>query len=245
MPQTLRILVTAGNTREAIDRVRDWGNIFTGNTGYNIARTLKSSLAATGHNTHVDLCTSNPEHLSSARRQDIETHAFRSHADLNALLDRLMNKARYDAIYMTAAVADFRPAGAFEIVERIQRDDGTETWTVRPADAPKITSSLRALALLGEPTEKIVDRFRRDWAFAGHLVKFKLQVEMSDEELIRIAEASRLASQADLIVANTLAMTAGPDAGAFLIDPAGATRVTREELPSKLVDRLRKALRIT
>ena len=28
-----RFLVTAGNTRERIDRVRDWGNIFTGNTG--------------------------------------------------------------------------------------------------------------------------------------------------------------------------------------------------------------------
>ncbi len=27
-----RFLVTAGNTREMIDRVRDWGNIFTGNT---------------------------------------------------------------------------------------------------------------------------------------------------------------------------------------------------------------------
>ena len=28
-----RFLVTAGNTRERIDRVRDWGNVFTGNTG--------------------------------------------------------------------------------------------------------------------------------------------------------------------------------------------------------------------
>ena len=28
-----RFLVTAGNTREMIDRVRDWGNVFTGNTG--------------------------------------------------------------------------------------------------------------------------------------------------------------------------------------------------------------------
>ncbi len=244
MPQPLRILVTAGNTREAIDRVRDWGNIFTGNTGYNIARTLRHFFDPKDFNTLVDLCTSNSEHQRQARHDGIQSHAFRSHADLNALLDRLMNQSRYDAIYMTAAVADFRPAGAFEVVGRTPRDDGTETWIVRPADSPKISSSLRALALLGEPTEKIVDRFRRDWGFTGHLVKFKLQVDITDEELIRIAEASRIASGADLIVANTLAMTAGPDAGAFLIDPAGPIRVTRDALPSLLAERLRQSLGI-
>ena len=37
---TRRFLVTAGNTREMIDRVRDWGNVFTGNTGFAIAQAL-------------------------------------------------------------------------------------------------------------------------------------------------------------------------------------------------------------
>jgi len=44
----MRVLVTAGNTRERIDQVRDWGNIFTGNTGYAIARAM-TNIA------HVDL----------------------------------------------------------------------------------------------------------------------------------------------------------------------------------------------
>ena len=33
-------LVTAGSTREKIDRVREWGNIFTGKTGLDIALAL-------------------------------------------------------------------------------------------------------------------------------------------------------------------------------------------------------------
>ena len=33
MTQQLHFLVTAGSTREKIDQVRDWGNIFTGKTG--------------------------------------------------------------------------------------------------------------------------------------------------------------------------------------------------------------------
>jgi hypothetical protein len=50
-----QFLVTAGNTREAIDRVRDWGNIFTGQTGLDIARALLDV-------GNVTLCTSNLEH---------------------------------------------------------------------------------------------------------------------------------------------------------------------------------------
>jgi hypothetical protein len=53
-----RFLVTAGNTRERIDRVRDWGNVFTGNTGFAIAR----ALAATAR--RGDLLTSNRAHLA-------------------------------------------------------------------------------------------------------------------------------------------------------------------------------------
>ena len=41
-----------------IDRVRDWGNIFTGNSGYEIAK----ALAEAGGD--VDLLTSNRSHLA-------------------------------------------------------------------------------------------------------------------------------------------------------------------------------------
>ena len=51
---------------------------------------------------------------------------------------------------------------------------------------------------------KLVDRIRGDWGFRGVLVKFKLEVGMSDEELLEVAERSRRQSDADLMVANTL-----------------------------------------
>ncbi len=75
-----RFLVTAGNTREMIDRVRDWGNIFTGNTGYSIAKAL-SQIGK------VDLLTSNVAHLSEIAHHDrIRGVPFYSHADLKAAL---------------------------------------------------------------------------------------------------------------------------------------------------------------
>src|SRR5947208_6539024 len=103
-----RFLITAGNTREMIDRVRDWGNIFTGNTGYSIAKAL-TDLG------EVDLLTSNRVHAAQAAGDRIRASTFVSHAELKGALAALLGRQRYDAIFMTAAVADYAPAGVFQI----------------------------------------------------------------------------------------------------------------------------------
>ena len=76
-PAGRRFLVTAGNTRERIDAVRDWGNIFTGNTGLAIAR----ALTRLGE---VDLLTSNRAHLAELTASEngdrIRASPFTSHA---------------------------------------------------------------------------------------------------------------------------------------------------------------------
>jgi hypothetical protein len=81
---------------------------------------------------------------------------------------------------------------------------------------------------------KLIDRMRTDWRFQGVLVKFKLEVGVSDETLLEIAEKSRRQSNADLMVANTLEGAAewallGPCTG-------GYRRVARSELAAKLLD---------
>lgn len=229
----MRFLVTAGNTREKIDAVRDWGNVFTGNTGFSIARAL--SLAG-----DVDLLTSNRAHLAElaaaggASPSRITGSAFTSHAELRGALAALMARQPYDAVFMTAAVADYRPAGMYEVVRRTRGDGGIETWSVRDVQAPKVKSSHDHIAVLGERTEKIVDLFRGEWGHRGLLVKFKLEVGVARDELIRIGQASRRASGADYLVANTLDMVGGPGAGAFLLSDGGEEWVPREELPGRL-----------
>jgi hypothetical protein len=66
-------------------------------------------------------------------------------------------------------------------------------------------------------------------------VKFKLEVGIAKDELIRIGQASRVASGADYLVANTLEMVVGPSAGAFLLSDGGEEWVPRDELPARLV----------
>ena len=225
----MRFLVTAGSTREKIDAVRDWGNIFTGNTGLRIAR----ALAAVGD---VDLLTSNRTHLAElVADARVAGSPFTSHAELRGALASLMARGRYDAVFMTAAVADYRPARTYAVLDRTPADDGTERWVVRDAQADKVKSNHNAVAVLGERTEKLVDLFRREWGHRGLLVKFKLEVGVGRDELVRIGQASRVASEADYLVANTLDMVEGDGAGAFLLSDGGSEWVPRESLPERLV----------
>ena len=229
-----RFLVTAGNTRERIDQVRDWGNIFTGNTGRAIAR----ELATAGE---VDLLTSNQNHLHELKDgaglpHAIHASGFTSHAELKEALAALMGRQQYHAVFMTAAVADYRPVRVYQVLNRRSTAaDGQESWTVRDVQSPKVKSGFASIAVLGEQTEKIVDLFRKQWGHTGLLIKFKLEVGIGHDELLRVAESSRLGSGADYLVANTLDMIEGPRAGAYLLSEAGARWIARPELAREML----------
>ena len=270
-PTKPHVLITAGPTREPIDAVRDWGNIFSGETG------LRLALACLGLG-NVTLLTSNAAHAAdydgySGSNGMLGVETFRSHADLHALLkERVTSGERVDAVAMTAAVADYTPAGAFRIVARRAEASSTdgvgrEIWTVESIDAAKIKSQHSEIAIVGRATGKLVDQFRSAWGYRGLLIKFKLEVGVEKDALLRIAEASRRESGADLMVANTLAMTgaASPassagassgEAGAYLLGGSeraggsdaegvgGARWVPREALPAAVAEWIRAALKM-
>jgi len=230
----MRFLVTAGSSYEMIDKVRQWGNVFTGNTGLSIAK----ALADVGE---VDLLTSNRLHVAELAGPQNAPHrinatSFTTHADLRQLLARLMQQSEYDAVFMSAAVSDYRPQRVFAVVSREPAADGSgrEQWIVQDVQADKVKSSHGTIAILGTQTEKLVDLFRRDWNYRGLLVKFKLEVRVSRESLIKIGQASRVSSGAEYLVANTLDMVEGDQAGAYLLSDRGAEWVLRNELPSRL-----------
>jgi phosphopantothenoylcysteine decarboxylase/phosphopantothenate--cysteine ligase len=94
----MRLLITAGPTREPIDPVRFIGNRSSGRMGASLA---EAALAG-GHEVTLIL---GPVHVpmpERARRVDVETAAQMHEAVLAAF-------PRHDALIMAAAVADFRP----------------------------------------------------------------------------------------------------------------------------------------
>ena len=97
----VRVLVTAGGTREPIDPVRFIGNRSSGRMGVALAEQAAARGAA------VTLVAANVALPVSARieRIDVETAAELAAATESAF-------ERCDALLMAAAVADFRPSGA-------------------------------------------------------------------------------------------------------------------------------------
>lgn len=98
-----KILITAGPTREAIDRVRFITNGSTGKMGYAIA----AAAAARGHFVRL---VSGPVNLPPPEGVEVvrvATAAEMADAVLSSFTD-------FDAIIMTAAVADYRPKNIFD-----------------------------------------------------------------------------------------------------------------------------------
>jgi phosphopantothenoylcysteine synthetase/decarboxylase len=227
----MRILVTAGNTQAPIDRVRCITNIFTGRTGAAIA--VRSQQR--GH--AVTLLTSHPETITDGPDAPA-VRAYRTFHDLDDLMAECVCGGGYDVVVHCAAVSDYLVAGVFGSEAGTQFDAAAGRWSVRTTSDLRTTGKIKSdapeLWLRLERAPKLIDLIRRDWGFRGVLVKFKLEVGVTDEQLLDVAERSRRQSDADLMVANTLETAAewafiGPVNGRY-------GRVARAELADNLLD---------
>lgn len=206
-----RVLVTAGPTWVAVDGVRVITTVFTGETGLSIARHLQSLGA------EVDLWMGpGRARITAQDRSELSITDFRFYDDL-ARLVREEDVSRYDAIVHSAAVADYKPI---------------------PAKG-KIGSGLDELTITLKPTAKLVDILRQR-APQAVLVKFKLEVGLSTNQLLTVAAKSRAHSEAEFIVANLYEEMSATGHQAHIIDAAGAVETvsTKQQLCERLGERV-------
>lgn len=129
----MKVLVTAGATREPLDAVRFLSNVSTGRTGVALA----AELASRGHAVallHAESVTV-PEALC-------DREAFGSAADLAARLRHRLAGGDIQAVVMTAAVADYRPATP----EAGKFDSAAPTRTLELVRNPKLLPQLRGFS---------------------------------------------------------------------------------------------------
>ncbi len=129
----MKILVTAGATREPLDEVRFISNVSSGRTG----AALADALAGHGHS--VTLLRGEG---SAKPQQATDTEKFSSCADLLAKLQRRLGTGAYEAVVMTAAVADYRPDTAQTGKIRSDADE----LVIRLVRNPKILPQLKAMS---------------------------------------------------------------------------------------------------
>jgi phosphopantothenoylcysteine synthetase/decarboxylase len=237
----LSILITAGNTIVPIDRVRCITNIFTGRTGLGIALTAYQR----GHHVHLLMGQGQLPEAPHAPGQPCDgwrLSSFQTFDQLRDDFERALCTQSFDAIIHCAAVSDYLVGGIYGPAPGSGFNTGTLIWQANPGEAValedcsagKVKSDRAELWLRLVRAPKLVDLLRTEWKFAGILVKFKLEVDVADQQLLAIAERSRQDSAADLIVANTLEQSKtcaylGPIRGRY-------DQIPRDRLPDRLLD---------
>ncbi len=237
----MNIVVTAGNTIVPIDRVRCLTNIFTGRTGAGLAVHAHDM----GH--AVTFLTSQPEIIKKMAPVNIATskrwsmQRYRTFEDLYQLMSEQAQSAKTDAIIHCAAVSDYLTAGVFAPTPNTTFDARSGLWGSMDNELPRMVDRVAGKIKSTEPemwlrlvrAPKLVDLIRSAWGFRGILVKFKLEADVTEAQLLEIAEKSRVQSEAELMVANTLE---GSAEVAYLLRPGHAVeKVDRNDLPARML----------
>jgi phosphopantothenate---cysteine ligase (CTP) len=237
----VKILVTAGNTQAMIDRVRCITNVFSGRTGAQIAtEAFERGYTVTLLTSHPDVLGSMPA-VRARQSPEWNVQPYRTFEELESLMAKSITSGSYDVVIHAAAVSDYHISGIYAPRAGTWFDPNELTWAsatnvpeLVDATAGKVKSHHPELWLRLQPAPKLVDKIRSTWGFDGILVKFKLEVGVTDAELLDIAERSRQQSRADLITANTLE---GMHDWAYLgAGESGYRRVSRSELAKVLLD---------
>lgn len=171
----MKILLTAGATREPIDAVRFVSNVSTGTTG----ALLADELGRRGHSVVLLRGTA-----SAVPPSALETEFFSSAGDLRARLQRRLGTGQFDAVIMTAAVADFRPA---------------ET------SGGKISSAVPELTLKLVRNEKILPQLKSFSPRPLRVIGFKLTVGVDEAARATAVKAQFAQGGVDAVVHNDLA----------------------------------------
>jgi len=170
----VRVLVTAGGTREPIDPARFIGNYSSGKQGVAFARAAKLMGAS------VQLLAANLDPVMVA---GIDTTHVQTTAQLKNAIDQMSDK--YDLLIMAAAVADYSPVQS--LTEKMKRSELGERLNIELIANPDLLAG-------------VVNDLKARGA-ARVTVGFAAE---SSSELEALARKKLLSKQCDYIVANDI-----------------------------------------
>jgi phosphopantothenoylcysteine synthetase/decarboxylase len=208
-----RLLITAGPTWVPIDAVRHLANFSTGRMGATLARTAVAAGWAT-----TLLYGPGRHAITAADERQMRVVRFTTLDELHRLLREELASRAYAGLLHAAAVSDYRPAE----IQPGKLDSTASELCLRLVRTPKLIDEVKSL----DP--EIV------------LAAFKLTAGQPLGEMIQAAQALRLRSRAELVVANDHATLSHDRHPALLLDEAGI--VAEAETPDELAEALLSAV---
>lgn len=211
-----KILVTGGPVWVPIDKVRVITNIFGGSLGLKIA--IK---AAEMGGAVIFLLGPSRINIPQTLPKNLKIIRFKYFEELLMLMKKEIYSNKCNIVIHSAAVPDYIPKNIYN---------------------GKIKSGKKKLVIEFKPTLKIVDLIKK-WNSSVFLVKFKLEVGLTEKQLINVAYMSMVFSRADLIVANDFLDTRN-EHKAFIIDNNKniIKCVGKETIAGKLIYKIKELL---
>ena len=174
------VLITAGSTRGYLDAVRYITNTSTGRLGSEIALEAMGRGAVVTYIYGADSLFPVIHGRSDLKASQLKLIEIETNDDLMKVLQEKLKNRKFDAIIHAMAVADYVPARAKQSKTSSQKKE----WLVKLVKTPKVINTIRD-----------------SWPEAL-LVGFKLEVNRTKDEIIRIARRFLAKSKSNLIVAN-------------------------------------------
>ena len=174
------VLITAGSTRGYLDAVRYITNTSTGRLGSEIAFEAMGRGAVVTYIYGADSLFPVIHGRSDLKASQLKLIEIETNNDLMKVLQEKLKNRKFDVIIHAMAVADYVPARAKQSKTSSQKKE----WLVKLVKTPKVINTIRD-----------------SWPEAL-LVGFKLEVNRTKDEIIRIARRFLAKSKSNLIVAN-------------------------------------------
>ena len=224
----MNILITSGGTSEKIDRVRSITNHSTGQLGKIIAETFLNK------GDRVTLVTTSKA-VRPLLHPNLTTVEIENVAELHEKLEQLVHT--HDVLIHAMAVSDYTPVYMTGL-EEVKESSNLEEFLNKQNHQAKISSADEVQVLFLKKTPKIISLVK-DWNPSIHLIGFKLLVNVSEDHLIEVAQASLIKNKADLIIANDLRHISEKQHLAYFVEQDHLqTARTKEEIASLLLEKI-------
>ncbi|MCL2421645.1 MAG: phosphopantothenate--cysteine ligase [Defluviitaleaceae bacterium] len=228
----MKILITAGGTREDIDTVRGITNYSTGRLGSCIAdRFIEAGDAVTY------IC--GEAAALPKQSPNLEIITIRNTVQLQEKLEQALHAAPYDCVIHAMAVSDYAPHG---VVTMGSIEDSLDLSGLDSLNDSKIPSDSPYLALILKRQPKVIQRIKEIQPDTL-LVGFKLLSGASEAELVQAAHKQMVQSRADYVLANDLKDIKGSVHKALLTNADGIVGRggSKEEIAQMIYDTVGEA----
>lgn len=254
----MNILITAGGTSEKIDTVRAITNHSTGRLGKQIAEVF----LAQGHT--VTYITTSGALQPSATRNKLTLIEIETTQELASAIQTVSEQQNFDSIIHSMAVSDFTTETTFseeafldaltkKLIneEALLQQNSTELKLILQKQLnelaetlpteKKISSKTNRLLLFLKKNPKIIAMLR-ELQPQAIIVGFKLLVDVSEAELLRVAHTILVKNQCDFVLANDFKTIQNNQHFGYLLNESGVigTAETKTKIAQLLTTTIEK-----